>query len=207
MPIANYDDLTVALANWLARDDLTGRIPSFIALAEAAFNREFRVRAMEQRATAPTVAGQQYYAWPADLLEVRYIRLLGDPPCVLTYLNPERLGARSLSEAGRPRYWSDIQAALALSPVPTGGLTVEIDYFRRLDLAAAGSDGNWLIRRHPDVYLYGALMQAEPYLMNDARAQTWAQLLNAAVDQMQREDWRIKAGVEPRRVAADYEGA
>lgn len=207
MSIVNYSDLAVALANWLARDDLSGRIPTFIALAEAAFNREFRVRAMEQRATAETVAGQQYYAWPDDLLEVRYIRVLGTPPAVLTYLNPEQLVGRGDDESGRPRFWSDIQAALALWPLPSAGHVVEIDYFRKLDLAAAGSDGNWLIRRHPDVYLYGALLQAEPYLMNDSRAQTWAQLLNAAVDQMNREDWRIKAGVEPRRVTTDFIGA
>jgi hypothetical protein len=206
MAIGNFGELAAAVAGWLARDDLAGRIPSFIALAEAAFNREFRVRAMEQRATTATVAGQQYYAWPGDLLEVRYIRLLGDPPAVLTYLSPAQFAARE-AEAGRPRFWSDIQAALALSPVPASGATVEIDYFRRLDLEAAGTDGNWLIGRHPDIYLYGTLMQAEPYLMNDPRAQTWAQLLNAAVEQMNREDWRIKAGVDPRRVAADYQGA
>ncbi len=206
MALANYNELAASVAAWLARDDLTQRIPSFIALAEAAFNREFRVRAMEQRATAPTVAGQQYYAWPEDLLEVRYIRLTGDPPVVLTYLSPAQFVARE-AEAGRPRFWSDIQAALALSPTPSGTSTVEIDYFRRLDLEAGGTDGNWLIRRHPDIYLYGTLMQAEPYLMNDPRAQTWAQLLNAAVEQMNREDWRIKAGVDPRRVTADYQGA
>ena len=206
MAIANNNELAAAVAAWLARDDLADRIPGFIALAEAAFNREFRVRAMEQRATAQTVAGQQYYAWPEDLLEVRYIRLLGDPPAVLTYLSPAQFAARE-AEAGRPRFWCDIQAALALSPTPSGVSTIEIDYFRRLDLEASGSDGNWLLRRHPDIYLYGALMQAEPYLMNDPRAQVWAQLLNAAVEQMNREDWRIKAGVDPRRVAADYQGA
>lgn len=206
MALTNYNELAASVAVWLARDDLAARIPSFIALAEAAFNREFRVRAMEQRATAQTVGGQQYYAWPADLLEIRYIRLADDPSAVLTYLSPAQFLARE-GEAGRPRFWSDIQAALALSPTPSGPATLEIDYFRRLDLAGGGNDGNWLIRRHPDIYLYGALMQAEPYLMNDPRAQTWAQLLNAAVEQMNREDWRIKAGVDPRRVAADYQGA
>ncbi|MCC6468595.1 MAG: hypothetical protein IT563_09755 [Alphaproteobacteria bacterium] len=206
MAIANYNDLLVAAANWLARDDLASRIPEFVTLAEAACNREFRVRAMEQRAQAGTVAGQVFYTWPTDLLEVRSIKLAGDPPAVLTYLSPEQMESQG-SEAGPPRYWSDIQAALRLWPAPTAGLTIEIDYYQRLDLAAAGDDGNWLIRRHPDIYLYGTLLQAEPYLMNDARAQTWVQLLNAAVDQMQREDWRIKAGVMPAMVRTEYRGA
>lgn len=207
MAIANYNDLLVAAANWLARDDLSPRLPEFVALAEAAFNREFRVRAMEQRATATTVAGQALYTWPTDLLEVRYIRLAGDRPRVLTYLSPAQIGERDPGAQAIPRFWSDIQSALTLWPVPTGGQTLEIDYFQALDLAGAGSEGNWLSRRHPDIYLYGTLLQAEPYLMNDARAQTWAQLLNAAVEQMNREDWRIKAGADPRRVQADYTGA
>jgi hypothetical protein len=206
MSIANYNDLLVAAANWLARDDLASRIPEFVALGEAACNRDFRVRAMEQRALASTVAGQAHYTWPSDMLEIRYIKVAGDPPTVLTYLNPEQIEAQGATE-GTPRYWTDVQAALRLWPIPTAGVTIEIDYYQRLDLANAGDGSNWLIRRHPDVYLYGTLLQAEPYLMNDARAATWAQLLNAAVDQMQREDWRIRAGVMPAMVRADYRGA
>ena len=64
MAIQNYNELAAAVAAWLARGDLADRIPGFIALAEAAFNREFRVRAMEQRATAATVAG---LATPANV--------------------------------------------------------------------------------------------------------------------------------------------
>lgn len=206
MAIANYNDLLVAAANWLARDDLASRLPEFVALAEAACNREFRVRAMEQRAQTLTSAGQAHYTWPTDLLEIRYIKIAGDPPVVLDYLSPGQIEALG-NEAGTPRCWTDTQAALRLWPVPVAGLTLEIDYYQKLDLANAGDGGNWLIRRHPDIYLYGTLLQAEPYLMNDARAQTWAQLLNAAADQMLREEWRIKAGAMPAMVRADYKGA
>lgn len=200
MAVKNYDQLVTAVGNWLARDDLTGRIPSFIALAEAAFNREFRVRAMEQKVTTATVAGQQYYAWPGDLLEVRYIRLLGDPPVVLTYLSPMQFTARE-AETGRPRFWSDMQAAMVLYPTPAGGDAIEVDYFRQLDIVNAGAAGNWLSNHWPDIYLYGALLQAEPYLVNDPRSQTWAHLLNAAVEQMNRADWRIKAAPRPDHVS------
>ena len=208
MAIATYSDLQVAVANWLARDDLTSRIPEFIALAEAMFNREFRVRAMEQRAQATTVADQVFYTWPTDFLEVRSIKVQQTPPVVLSYLTPEQVTTMDLGDGPTtPRYWSDIQASLRLLPSPVADLTLEIDYCQKLDIASTGDSGNWLIQRHPDVYLYGTLMQAEPYLMNDPRAQTWAQLLNAAVEQMNREDWRIKAGADPRRVQADYTGA
>lgn len=35
---------------------------------------------------------------------------------------------------------------------------------------------NWLLTADPDVYLYGALLEAQPYLQDDARIATWAQI-------------------------------
>ncbi len=206
MAITTYNELKTAVANWLVRDDLASQIPDFIFLAEAAFNRDFRVRAMEQRAQAPTEAGEAYYAWPADMLEVRAIQINTDPPRVLEYLTPEQLRLQGTAAgASTPAYWTDLAASLQLWPTPTSNLTIEIDYYRKLDLAT--DTANWLLTRHPDIYLYGTLLQAEPYLHNDARVATWAQLLIAANDQMEREEWRIKSGVPPAMVRTDYRGA
>lgn len=204
MAFDNYNDLKAGVANWLARDDLTTRIPEFIKIAESAFNRELRVRAMEQRATTTTTT-EVYYAWPSDLLEIRSIFIQGTRNTVLTYITPEQVEAQNPQETGTPRYWSDIQASLRLWPQPTEGLTIAIDYYKKLNIAS--DTNNWLLSRHPDIYLYGSLMQAEPYLMNDARVETWRALLTASADQLQREEWRVKAGASPRRVVSDYMGA
>ncbi|MCK8356920.1 hypothetical protein LXA28_18340, partial [Erwinia amylovora] len=32
---------------------------------------------------------------------------------------------------------------------------------------------NWLLTDHPDLYLYGSLLQAEAYLFNDDRLAVW----------------------------------
>ena len=47
MAISTYVELQTAVANWLDRDDMSARIPEFIALTEARFNRILRIRAME----------------------------------------------------------------------------------------------------------------------------------------------------------------
>ena len=44
MAIGTFAELKTATANWLDRSDLTDRIPEFIALAEARFNRVLRIR-------------------------------------------------------------------------------------------------------------------------------------------------------------------
>lgn len=41
--IQDYSTLKAAIADWLARADLTSRIPTFVQFAEARINRELRV--------------------------------------------------------------------------------------------------------------------------------------------------------------------
>ena len=66
MAISTYSELQTAAANWLDRSDLSDRIPEFIALAEARFNRILRIRDMETVSTAiSTAAGTGYL--PLDL--------------------------------------------------------------------------------------------------------------------------------------------
>lgn len=44
-----------------------------------------------------------------------------------------------------------------------------------------GNTSNWILADYPDVYLYGALMEAAPYLHEDERVNIWAQLYAAAI--------------------------
>ena len=46
---------------------------------------------------------------------------------------------------------------------------------------SSSNANNWILTGYPDVYLYGALMEASPYLSEDGRVQVWAQLYAAAV--------------------------
>ena len=41
---------------------------------------------------------------------------------------------------------------------------------------------NWLLEMQPDIYLYGSLCQAAPYLGDDARIATWSALYKRSVD-------------------------
>jgi hypothetical protein len=36
----------------------------------------------------------------------------------------------------------------------------------------------------PDIYLYGALLQAAPYLQDDARINVWSQLYQSGIEQL-----------------------
>ena len=76
MAISNYTELQTAVANWLDRDDLTARIPEFIALAEARFNRVLRLRSMETKQTASTAGRPSaIYALPTNYIQMRNFQL------------------------------------------------------------------------------------------------------------------------------------
>ena len=82
---------------------------------------------------------------------------------------------------GQPRYFTIFGGELELFPTPDAAYTLEMVY-RRLIPPLALNASNWLLINHPDAYLYGALMEAEPYMKNDQRIATWAQGLSAAID-------------------------
>ncbi len=62
MAISTYAELKTGIANWLDRTDLTDKIPDFIALAESRHRRDFKIRRMETRVTANTIADTEYYS-------------------------------------------------------------------------------------------------------------------------------------------------
>ena len=65
------------------------------------------------------------------------------------------------------------------------------------DLASSPMNRNWLIQREPGLYLYGALIEASPYLQDDARTTVWVQQYQSILAGMQAEDDRARYGNAP----------
>jgi hypothetical protein len=74
--------------------------------------------------------------------------------------------------AAQPRYFTVFGNELELAPTPDGAYTIEMVYRQNVP-ALASNGGNWLLTMAPDLYLYGALLEAAPYIKEDARIQTW----------------------------------
>ena len=190
MAISNYTELNTAVANWLDRDDLAARIPEFISLCEARFNRTLRLRAMETLDTSvSTVAGTNTIALPTGYVQMRDFHLTTSPLTQLQYLTPEmmvRLNAGS--QQGKPATYTIIGDNIRLGPTPDVVYTTSMLYYKTFDPLSRSAPTNWVITNAPDVYLYGALLEAEPFLMNDARTQLWAQALKESINTLQEQD-------------------
>ena len=189
MAIGTYAELQTAVANWLDRDDLTLRIPEFIALAEARFNRILRLRSMEAKYTANTVASQRNLALPAGYIQMRNFQVNTSPLTTLSYVTPEiydRLWGGSTG--GTPKFYTILANEVSFGPIPGSVMEVEMLFYKKFDSLSVTTTTNWLITNAPDIYLYGSMLEAEPFIMNDERVPLWATALERAVTDMQEQD-------------------
>ena len=174
MALTTFAELKTAVANWLDRSDLDDRIPEFIALAETRHRRDFKIRRMETRVTASTIADTEYYSLPDNYVAMRNIQLNTDPKTPLEYMTPEQMDrVRGGSTKGKPKAYSIIGNSFQLRPIPDSVYEIEMLYYKYFTALSDSNTTNDMLTYHPDLYLYGALVEAEPYLQNDKRIQVW----------------------------------
>ena len=203
MAINTYATLQTAVANWLDRSDLTDRIPEFIALAEARMNRTLRLAIMlnvDQTtlggATA-LVAGTRDYALPSGYLQMVDFHLRTSPITTLSYLTPENMNRMwAGSQAGKPlayTIFSDNASgtpikSVRLGPAPASAYDYSIMFYKKIDALSDSNTTEQMLTNNPDVYLYGALLEAEPFLMNDDRVQLWGTAFQESLRALQEQD-------------------
>ena len=61
---------------------------------------------------------------------------------------------------------------------------VRITYYRRIPALTELAPNNWLATNHPDLYLYGALANAEAFLKNDPRIGLWKVAAGEALESL-----------------------
>ena len=187
MALSTYNELKTSIANWADRDDLTNFIPDFIALTEARFNRALRLRSMEQKEFATTIGGQSNYSLPVNYLQMREFRLNNNPTVSLTYVSPEIFEAWNLG-SGVPKFYTIIANEIRIGPTPAGAYEMEMLFWRKFPNLGPTVASNWMLVNAPDVYLYGALLELEPFIQNDARIAVWSAGYSKAVDDIQLQD-------------------
>lgn len=190
MAITDYASLQAAVSNWLHRSDLTAQIPDFIALAEARLSADLVARPMEISTTLTVTAGNAYVTLPSDMLEMTRLVLQSNPRLALKYASADELIADYPTDTpGQPVIFAVIGNQAQLAPVPDSGYTLELIYQQRIPALSNSSTTNWLITNWPNAYLYGALVAAQPFIVNDTRLPMFQQLYQQAVEGINGIDW------------------
>ena len=195
MALDTSANFQLAIADWLNRSDLTARIPDFIALCEAKIRRKLKRKTIRNASWAITL---EYQPLPNDCSEMRSIRLVSsmsylDKPIAL--VTPEALSdhrAAFQNIAGRPQWASVVDGNLLFVPKPDQSYVADITYFEKFTSLNSASS-NSILAESPDIYLYGVLMEAAPYLEHEERIPVWENRFeNAIADaevQLNREEY------------------
>lgn len=180
MGLSTFDELKAAVADWLDREDLSVRTGDFIALAEARLNRLMAFSALTARVELEAGAGQAELAAPADLRDALSLVRAGDG-------DGDGAAQGFRAEAGR----------LVLAPPPETPVRLVLTYRARPRLSEA-APANPVLAEHPDLYLFGALAEAAPFLRDGEMLAVFAARFDAALTEARMREARIAAPAPPR---------
>lgn len=170
MALANYTDLTAAIADWGNRTDLTSQIPDFIRLTEARMVSDFVDNGLQFKlaetetittATNPITLDSGYRGTIQAYIET-------DPKRVLDYMPPDDFYRRYVSsETGRPRSYTIRQQNMYIGPEADATYNIEHWFIKMPDIATDTT--NEILTNYPNIYLFGALTELHAYLRDGER--------------------------------------
>jgi len=202
MSITNYTDLKATIASYLARSDLTAQIPDFIQLAETRLRRELRIRQMLKVVTTATVAGDSTVELPSDYLQMRDLHMNTNPVQTLGYQSPSNFYRNTNAAiSGVPLQYTVLAQEFQFAPIPDGVYTLQMIYYATPPYLTTSNTSNVFLANCPDLLLYGALGEAESYLMNDPRLQTWAALYDRSLSALTVSDDQGEYGGSPLSIS------
>lgn len=184
--ITGYTTLQTSVADWLAKSNLTSFIPGFIQNWEERFYRQPRNYGKWMESSALSVSFSSTAAVPTDYLAARAFYLNGQVRQPLVVSSLEQLYAKypRAGSSGIPAWISRDGSNFVFGPVPSGTFTLNGTYYAKPTLLrnfASDAAAHFLIVNAPDLLLYGALLEAVPFIKDDSRIPIWQQFYNTAL--------------------------
>lgn len=184
MIITGYSSLLQAVEDYLARSDLGDHLPNFVQNWESRFYRapENHGPWMEQPLIEVMASGEVDV--PADYLAMKWATIPRSRPLDRVSSN-QLYGRYPLGcSSGKPVLIARDGNKFVFGPAPDSDYEVIGVYWAKPDaLRSAPNDASdhWIIQNAPDLPLYGALLEAQPFLLNDKRIATWGSLYDIAL--------------------------
>lgn len=191
--IVDYPSLIEAVQDTLNRADLADAIPVFVQLAEGEINTDDRfrttssmVRSIATLSPPVSPAINSFIPVPADYISMQNFRILEVPPpgrieeITTSQMDIQR---QILPQSDTPIFYSIIGQEMELLPAPDTTYTAQMVYYSEIPPLITNTV-NWLLVRFPQIYYYGTLMQAAPYLRQDDRIATWRGLYEASAERI-----------------------
>ena len=175
----DYQQLKEVIADFANRKDLESQIPLFIKLTESRLKRDLRdeVR-MTQRAEAMVYG--EFFPLPCDWVSTTKV-IAGDRILRLA----DSFNIERVELYGEPKYYRHAGDQLQLLPATdvseSDPIRFEMEYLAFPEPLSDENPSNWVLQTYPELYIYGAMLQVSPFLMEDSRIPVWAQAYGEAV--------------------------
>jgi len=162
---ADLLDLQTAVIERVKNVGIADVFPQLVKLAEASFNRRLRCR--EQMATASVVITGGSATLPTDFEEIIGVY----DGAGTEYINQP---VQSLQKVQSRGYY----AISGTTIIAKNDETLTLQYYAKLPtLTTTMTTSNWLLQRHPGLYLYGVAFEAAKHMADAELAQAINQIL------------------------------
>lgn len=173
MALDTYANLKTAIQEWARPGSVdvsfNNKVDDFIDLVEARLNLVLRHPRMITTATITTTANQQTASLPSDFLEAVSIERTDGGQLQRTGLEAMQ-GLYASVDRGAPTSVAIAGNGLVyFAPIPDGVYTCSLKYYQAIPALSDSNTTNWLLTLAPDIYLYGALLEAQEYIQNPER--------------------------------------
>lgn len=169
----NYTELKSFIADFLARDDLTTQIPTFVSLAEQRMSRELQIALLEATAQIAVSANASTADLPTDLRSIREVAMIDadNDRTVLEYVTPSQWNTRDQdANQTKTEFYTIVANQIKLMATPSAAITLEITYNGGVAALSDAAPTNTMLTRHGDAYLHGSLKQAFDFLQDEQRS-------------------------------------
>src|SRR4249919_3279645 len=199
--ITTYSGLVTSAGDWLGRADLVAQIPLFIQLVEERLSRILRVPEMEEEATLSTTG--ERIDLPTDFRQARALYLNTDPRQELEAVSLGTLRSKyACQTTGKPEVYAISGGEIVFGPAPDDTYDALLTYYQDIPALSTDLETNWLISKHPSLYLLGVLLEAEFFGWNDDRLPLIKSAWDEAIDELMEQGKRKQYGAAPLRLRA-----
>lgn len=192
--VMTYDSLVADISSYLERTDQATlqKIPTFIMLAEQVIASQIKFLGNLTVAASQLEQGSNIVDKPARWHKTvsMNITVAGERrPVLLRKYEYIRNYWPNPALQDVPKFFCDYDYThWLIGPTPNAPFNFEVLYYERVQPLDSSNQTNWFTIYAPQALLYGTLLQAMPFLKNDARIAMWQDQYNQIMAVLKTED-------------------
>ena len=195
-----FTSLQSDIRNYLERGGATDpivyeQIPRLITLAERRIARELKIQGFQTVVNTTMQSGVAVYPKPDRWRDTISINIgTGTNNNTHTAVFPRsyeyvRQYWPDETQTGTPIFYADYNYNFWIfGPTPNANFPMEVLYYELPPLLDNTNQTNWLTEYAPNLLLYGALVEATPFVKDDERVQLWQSYYDRALAALNGED-------------------